>query len=782
MTDGGDPEEPSLQDLIGLWLERIWDESVDPAEEAERIVADAPERLRVELRRELAEMLDLARSTVQQGQLRPGASVGAYVLVERLGAGSTGVVWSARRHVEGSEEPPRFALKLLHPVYLSSASGQRRVHAEIEAARALTGPGLVPVVDLVESGDLLALVMPLVGSGRTLADELAQAREAGHGHDRRQILQDLLPAIRGLAQLHASGIAHLDFKPGNLLREARGALILADLGLIKALDEPTWTRSHQLIGTPAYMSPELARGDRRHAGPEADVWAVGVTLYEALNLSRPFEGASTAELLREIEVHRPRRLSTPSDDAAVTGFSARAWRIILRCLEKEPARRYPSAAELLADLERLLGSNEPVGVSRMRQWALGLEQRRKEVVITGLAVMVAATSLLVALRFRDLEAEASAQLERAERALSGMDRILSLTREAALGLGPETNLQDLAAVMELAMESPTPSGSAASILGQLAQLCWDGTVTGELESALELSQAALEAHESLGGLDQALLLAQRASYLERSGSRMEAAQELAQAAKRFEESASVAAKQETALFLEGRATWCRARARRLQRETGDDLELRERLETARRGLGRGQASPWALRLELELLLFYAERGSLDPGPFEQLQRELADRLGGRHPWCLDAFESELRARLDHQPDSKAKRPVELARALRTGVESRHGANHPWTAMAYALESRALAQANRGDASLEAAQAACRALGAAPNASLSEVLGEATHAGDRLQVARLRTCVALAEALAKGGLLDSADREALEARATQTLGPSPDLTRRVRRLL
>ncbi len=103
-------------------------------------------------------------------------------------------------------------------------------------------------------------------------------------------------------------------------------------------------------------------------------------------------------------------------------------------------------------------------------------------------------------------------------------------------------------------------------------------------------------------------------------------------------------------------------------------------------------------------------------------------------------------------------------------------------MAYALESRALAQANRGDASLEAAQAACRALGAAPNASLSEVLGEATHAGDRLQVARLRTCVALAEALAKGGLLDSADREALEARATQTLGPSPDLTRRVRRLL
>ena len=728
-------------------------------------------------------MLDLARSTVQQGQLRPGASVGPYVLVERLGAGSTGVVWSARRQAEGAEGPPHFALKLLHPVYLSSTTGQRRVRAEIEAARAVTGPGLVPVVDLLENGELLALVMPLVGSGRTLADELAQAREAGHGRDRRQVLQDLLPAIRGLAQLHASGIAHLDFKPGNLLRKARGALVLADLGLIKALDEPTWTRSHQLIGTPAYMSPELARGDRRHAGAEADVWAVGVTLYEALNLSRPFEGASTAELLREIEVHRPRRLSTPSDDAAVTGFSARAWRIILRCLEKDPARRYPSAAELLADLERLLGSNEPVGVSRMREWALGLEQRRKEVVITGLAVMVAATSLLVALRFRDLEAEASAQLERAERALWGMDRILSLTLEAALGLGPETTLQDLAAVVELAMESPTPSGHAASILGQLARLCWDGTVTGELDSALELGESALEAQGSLEGLSQALLLFQCASFLERSGCRQAAAESFAEAARRFGECARAAAEPEPALFLKGRAAWCRARVRRLQRETGDGpwgdgLELREQLEAARRGLEHGQPSASALRLDLELLLFDAERAPLDPGPFEELQRDLADRLGGHHPWCLDALEGELRARLDRQPDSKTTRPVELARALRTGVETRYGAHHPWTAMAYALESRALAQADRGDASLEAAQAACRALGAAPNASLAELLGEAA---DRLRDARLRACVALAEARGRLGQLDGADRKALEARCTQTLGPSHDLTKRVRRL-
>lgn len=752
-----------LDEWIGLWLERVFDEAVVPREELERLLAEAPEGLREELRRELEELLEVAQSTIQQVRLQDGARVGDFVLGQQLGSGSTGVVWAARRAADDPAEPPRYALKILHPVYLSTAAGQRRVRQEIEAARQVEGPGLVPIVEVVEEGSVLALAFPLIGSGSTLADELAQARDGAPGYDRQRMLRSLVPALEGLAHLHARGIAHLDLKPANLLRSSRESLVLTDLGLAKALDEPTWTRSQQLIGTPAYMSPELARGARKDAGPAADVWAFGVTLYEVLHLRRPFEGASTAELLREIEEEPP---PLPTALQLPPPLGTRAWRVILRCLEKDPERRYPDAGALLADLQRLLASQQPVGVSRGREWRLRLERRRREVVVVGLALLVAATTSLVALRFRDLEAETAEQLRRTTRTVEALDRVLALTREASLGGESPTALEDLEDLVELAEQPSSGSSSVrASILSQLAQLTWSGTLSAAPGVPLDLVGRAVEVFGESDDRGLPLVLVQQSLMLERSGARRSATEALLAAGELFAAEPRAPEPPSVAAFRRARSAWCRARARRLGLgcglpESEPDADLRVDLQTAWQELADAGSAGWAGRVELELLLL---TDAPSPPALEGLHARLASELGEDHSWTLEVLEQLARVRLARSPE--ATNPAE---ELRARVEAAHGAPHPWVASVRTLVARTrLAEGDAAGAQVAAAEAL-------------DALGDLEN--EALEPARLRARAAWFEARLAAGLeLGAEERARLLEGCRSTLGERDETTLRVEAL-
>lgn len=177
-------------------------------------------------------------------------------------------------------------------------------------------------------------------------------------------------------------IVHRDLKPGNILFDSAGEPKVTDFGLAKRPAAADLTATEAVMGTPAYMAPEQAAGRTKHVGPPADVWAIGVMLYEAAAGSRPFHSPSTAAVLVQVQAAEPTPLRNVPRD-----FNT----IVERCLAKEPERRYPSAAELADDLERFVRGEpivaRPVGrIERTLLWA-----RRKPTLaaVYALAILVA---------------------------------------------------------------------------------------------------------------------------------------------------------------------------------------------------------------------------------------------------------------------------------------------------------------------------------------------------------------------------------------------------------
>jgi serine/threonine-protein kinase len=163
--------------------------------------------------------------------------------------------------------------------------------------------------------------------------------------------------VAGLADAvqaaHEKGVVHRDLKPGNVLLTAEGTPKVADFGLARRADGPRMTATGAVMGTPAYMAPEQARG-KKDIGPAADVWALGVILYECLTGRVPFEGECTHDLLARVIAEEPtaprtRNPKAPADLEAVC----------LKCLAKDPAERYGDAKELGVDLRRFL-AGKPV--------------------------------------------------------------------------------------------------------------------------------------------------------------------------------------------------------------------------------------------------------------------------------------------------------------------------------------------------------------------------------------------------------------------------------------
>ncbi|MFI8346763.1 serine/threonine-protein kinase [Streptomyces sp. NPDC085596] len=269
--------------------------------------------------------------------MRPVGS--KYLLEEPLGRGATGTVWRARqRETAGAEaavagQPGEtVAIKVLKEELASDPDIVMRFLRERSVLLRLTHPNIVRVRDLVVEGDLLALVMDLV-EGPDLHRYL---RENGTFSP---VAASLLTAqvADALAASHADGVVHRDLKPANvLLRQYDGRMhpMLTDFGIARLADSPGLTRTHEFVGTPAYVAPESAEG--RPQTSAVDVYGAGILLYELVTGRPPFSGATALEVLHQHLSAEPRRPSTIPDPL---------WTVIERCLRKNPGER-PSAENL----------------------------------------------------------------------------------------------------------------------------------------------------------------------------------------------------------------------------------------------------------------------------------------------------------------------------------------------------------------------------------------------------------------------------------------------------
>ncbi len=269
--------------------------------------------------------------------LRPGAVfAGRFELLASLGAGGAGEVWSVRDRLSGDEA----ALKVLFPQ--GGGAQLERLRRELRIVRGLEHPGIVRIHDIGEHDGLLFLLMPLL-HGETLKERLARGRPGDA--ERAAIMEGILDA---LGAAHERGVVHRDVKPANVFlaadAQAPARVVLLDFGLARDEDLPGLTRTGQFVGTPEYVAPEQARGDR-DVGPAADVYGVGVILWEMLTGAPPFVADSSMGVLMA-------HLAQPLPKLARAAAPGWERDLAARLLEKEPTRRPADAGAALALLRR----------------------------------------------------------------------------------------------------------------------------------------------------------------------------------------------------------------------------------------------------------------------------------------------------------------------------------------------------------------------------------------------------------------------------------------------
>ena len=274
---------------------------------------------------------------------QPSASVinrsfGDYELLEEVARGGMGVVFRARQLSLNRT----VAVKLVHGGVFATPSHIKRFKLEAETAARLHHPNIVSIYEVGEHDGQPFFSMTLVEGG-TLLD--AMKRRPFTPREAAEMMKTIASAVHFA---HQRGVLHRDLKPTNILMDAEGGPHITDFGLAKLLeDESDLTLTLAVMGTPAYMSPEQAAGKTKDLTTSADIYSLGVILYELLSGQPPFAARTTAAVLRQVVEAEPPSLRkrNPAVDADLET-------ICLKCLEKDPACRYGSAAELADELER----------------------------------------------------------------------------------------------------------------------------------------------------------------------------------------------------------------------------------------------------------------------------------------------------------------------------------------------------------------------------------------------------------------------------------------------
>ncbi len=313
-----------------------------------------------------------------------GQPFGDYEIFEELGRGGMGVVYRARQI---SLNRP-VALKMIRESRLASSEQIQRFQTEAEAAARLNHPGIVPVYEIGQHDGNYFFSMGLFEAG-SLEDLLAKGPLPP-----RRAAEIVGSVARTVHFAHSRNIVHRDLKPANVLLDELGQARLTDFGLAKDVaSDSQLTYDGQVMGTPSYMSPEQAAGRSAEVGPLSDVYSLGAILFRLVTNRPPFPGRSILDTLQAAiheEPQSPRQFNEHVDLDLST--------ICLKCLEKDPARRYPSAAELADDLDRYcLG--EPIGarpISRSERIVRWCRAHPKAVWGTLLTVALMATAVVCA--------------------------------------------------------------------------------------------------------------------------------------------------------------------------------------------------------------------------------------------------------------------------------------------------------------------------------------------------------------------------------------------------
>jgi tetratricopeptide (TPR) repeat protein len=319
------------------------------------------------------ELSSAAADTPPYGIAAP-AELGRYRVTGTLGWGGMGVVYRATDPTLDRE----VAVKVIRPGLVSGARAVRHVTrflAEARTVAAIRHPNVVPVYEVGEHAGRPFLAMEYCPGG-TLAGQLAGP------HDPRAAAELVRKVGRGVQAAHQEEIVHRDLKPGNVLFDAAGEPKVTDFGLAKRAGGPSVTQTQAAIGTPAYMAPEQARGQRELIGPATDVWALGVILYELLTGRRPFDGPNPWAVMARIADQQP----APSVRRFVPSIPRDLDLICQKCLEPEPRNRYPSAGPVADDLGRFL-AGQTVCARPAGAWVAAGRWSRRNPLAAGLLVV-----------------------------------------------------------------------------------------------------------------------------------------------------------------------------------------------------------------------------------------------------------------------------------------------------------------------------------------------------------------------------------------------------------
>src|SRR5438128_635861 len=275
--------------------------------------------------------------------------LGDYELLEEIGRGGQGVVFRARQKSLNRT----VALKVISLGQWASKAHLKRFRLEAEAAAHLEHPGIVPIHEVGERDGSCYFSMKFIEGGQL--DEVARREPIPI----RRAVELIANVARTVHYAHEHGILHRDIKPGNILLDAKGEPHLTDFGLARLLEtESSVTQTLDVLGTPSYMAPEQAVGNNAAVSSATDVYRIGAVLYQLLTGQPPFAGGTTYETIRllcDTEPRQPRLLNPKIDRDLST--------ICLKCLQKDPKRRYSSALALAEDLERWL-KHEPIQARR----------------------------------------------------------------------------------------------------------------------------------------------------------------------------------------------------------------------------------------------------------------------------------------------------------------------------------------------------------------------------------------------------------------------------------